>query len=128
MPGKLHNIFVKLCTLLACCHSILHQYIGCWQREKHLFTCHHARRSLTTLAHPASILAALIKTTTLCQTESEWYRVTDTCPENNRPVMLSEQYIIGQTEYMYPSAWKTQLQHNLTFYKSFIKSHDSPKK
>ncbi len=62
------------------------QYLGCLQREKHLFTCHHALRSLTTLAHPASTLAALIKTTTLCHVESEWYGVTNTCSENNRPV------------------------------------------
>ncbi len=41
------------------------QYLGCLQREKRLFTCRHAHRSLTTLAHPASTLAALIKTT-LC--------------------------------------------------------------
>ncbi len=47
------------------------QYLGCLQREKRLFTCRHACRSLTTLAHPASTLATLIKTT-LCQAESEW--------------------------------------------------------
>ncbi len=51
------------------------QYLGCLLREKHLFTCRHACRSLTTLAHPASTLATLIKTM-LCQAESEWYRVT----------------------------------------------------
>ncbi len=51
------------------------QYLGCLQREKYLFTCRHAHRSLTTLAHPASTLAALIKTM-LCMAESEWYWVT----------------------------------------------------
>ncbi len=51
------------------------QYLGCLLRGKRLFTCHHACRSLTTLAHPASTLATLIKTT-LCQAESEWYGVT----------------------------------------------------
>ncbi len=51
------------------------QYLGCLQREKCLFTCRHARRSLTTLTHPASTLAALIKPM-LCMVESEWYRVT----------------------------------------------------
>ncbi len=47
---------------MTCCHSILHQYLGCLQREKHLFTCHHARRSLPTLRHPGSTLGTLIKT------------------------------------------------------------------
>ncbi len=51
------------------------QYVGCLQREKRLFTCRHAHGSLATLAHPASTLAALIKTM-LCMAESEWYRVT----------------------------------------------------
>ncbi len=51
------------------------QYLGCLLREKRLFTCRHACRSLTTLAHPASTLATLIKTT-LCQAENEWYGVT----------------------------------------------------
>ncbi len=51
------------------------QYLSCLLREKHLFTCCHARRSLTTLTDPASTLATLIKTT-LCQAESEWYGVT----------------------------------------------------
>ncbi len=51
-----------------------------------MFTCRHARRSLTTLAHPASTLVALIKTTTLCQVEGEWYGVTATHSENNQPV------------------------------------------
>ncbi len=50
------------------------QYLGCLQREKRLFTCRHACRSLTTLTHPASTLATLIKTK-LCQAESEWYGV-----------------------------------------------------
>ncbi len=51
------------------------QYLGCLQREKRLFTCRHAHRSWTTLAHPASTLATLIKTM-LCMSESEWYGVT----------------------------------------------------
>ncbi len=51
------------------------QCLGCLLREKRLFTCRHACRSLTTLTHPASTLATLIKTT-LCQAESEWYGVT----------------------------------------------------
>ncbi len=51
------------------------QYLGCLQREKRLFTCRHAHRSLTTLVHPASTLAALIKTM-LWMAESEWYGVT----------------------------------------------------
>ncbi len=51
------------------------QCLGCLLREKRLFTCHPAFRSLTTLAHAASTLATLIKTM-LCQAESEWYGVT----------------------------------------------------
>ncbi len=62
------------------------QYLGCLHREKGLFPCHHARRSLTTLADPASTLMVLIKTTKLCQVESEWYGVTASCSENNQPV------------------------------------------
>ncbi len=54
------------------------QYLGCLLRKKYIFTCHHACRSLTTLAHPASTLVTLIKKTMLCQAESEWYGVTDT--------------------------------------------------
>ncbi len=54
--------------------------------ELHLFPSRHACRSLTTLAHSASTLAALIKTTTLYLVESAWYRVTTSRSENNLPV------------------------------------------
>ncbi len=43
-----------------CCHSIIHMYLGSLLGEKHLFTCCHARRNLTTLTHPASTLVTLI--------------------------------------------------------------------
>ncbi len=37
------------------------QYLGCLLREKRLFTCRYACRSLTTLTHPASTLANIDK-------------------------------------------------------------------
>ncbi len=55
---------------MACCHSVLRRYLGCLQKEKRLFMGRHTCRSLTTLAHPASTLVALIKT--LCYT---WRKV-----------------------------------------------------
>ncbi len=52
---------------VTCCARVVGEQTD---REKGLFTCRHACRSLTTLGHPASTLVALIKTT-LYLVESE---------------------------------------------------------
>ncbi len=70
-----HNICINLGTACGVLPVNIYSDLGCLQREKRLFTCRHADRSLTPLAHPASTSAALLKTT-LCMVQSEWYGVT----------------------------------------------------
>ncbi len=57
---KIHNIFIKIGTLCDVLSFNITYVFRQFAGEKCLFTCWYARRSLTTLACPASTLATLM--------------------------------------------------------------------